>query len=370
MTKASTTKEKPTAPAVKMARRQLGICPACHGNVGFGHLYVTLDGIVFHESCRPNKPPPTCWCGGEIGRTETEHQECFNRRASVFIFTRALAGIYSPRPAAKFPNRVPPGADDHSGVHGIGHDAAPDGLHQHDRRKRHRPESHRQHGDEGRVAMAETLEEALNRTAEEAWEERAEKQRLLVNRTFRIDSLELVQYTNQNGHEDESHVATLLLDGETETRNFWLGGALVRPQLDMMVKGDLLPAYVTLIEDGEKKGNPYRLLVPSTGSPEASPPPASGHPHLDALVQFCRSNGLVWESGKINAAAVLTTLDVQLSQNKEPAETFKVYCEGVGTTAKVKGDDVYRIVLEELVAKMGLTQEPEDLVAAGEIPFE
>ena len=49
------------------------------------------------------RPAPKCWCGGEIGRTETEHQECFNRRAAAFIFTRALAGIFSPRPTAKFP---------------------------------------------------------------------------------------------------------------------------------------------------------------------------------------------------------------------------------------------------------------------------
>ena len=95
-----------------MADRYLGICPPCKGPIMFSHLYIRRDkaggrarlgGTAYHTDCDPNKPAPTCWCGGETEGTATEHQECFNARADAHLFTRALAGIFSPRPVAKFP---------------------------------------------------------------------------------------------------------------------------------------------------------------------------------------------------------------------------------------------------------------------------
>lgn len=89
--------------AVRMAKRYLGLCPECKGMVNFGHMYRKRNGNAYHADCDPSKPPPQCWCGGEIGETETEHQECFNKRADAFVLTRAVAGIFSPPPVAKLP---------------------------------------------------------------------------------------------------------------------------------------------------------------------------------------------------------------------------------------------------------------------------
>ncbi len=79
-----------------MAKRFLNVCPTCNGNVGFGHLYVQRNGTAYHTQCVPDKSPPSCWCGGELGETETEHQECFEDRTLVTYFTRAMAGVFSP----------------------------------------------------------------------------------------------------------------------------------------------------------------------------------------------------------------------------------------------------------------------------------
>ena len=86
----------------RMARLHLGICPKCRGNIGWGHLYIERNGTKFHTQCDPEKPAPQCWCGREVGRTETEHQECFLRRYDVTVFTRAMANIFSAT-VAKFP---------------------------------------------------------------------------------------------------------------------------------------------------------------------------------------------------------------------------------------------------------------------------
>ena len=63
--------------------------------VGFGHLYIRRNGTAYHTQCDPDKPPPECWCGGEIGPTETEHQGCFDRRVAMSRFCGVMAGMFS-----------------------------------------------------------------------------------------------------------------------------------------------------------------------------------------------------------------------------------------------------------------------------------
>lgn len=86
-----------------MAKQHLGLCPSCKGNIGWGHLYVKRNGTNYHTQCDPDKPKSQCWCGGEIGEKDTEHVDCFDRRRAATWFTRAMAGIFSPQPVAKFP---------------------------------------------------------------------------------------------------------------------------------------------------------------------------------------------------------------------------------------------------------------------------
>lgn len=202
----------------------------------------------------------------------------------------------------------------------------------------------------------EILKEKLNRVADEAWEGTAEKQKLLVNRNFRLDSVELVGFVDQRGNDAESYVATLALDGEADTKTYWLGGRLVMPQVKTMLDDGDLPVFLTLIEDTNLQGQPYRL-VPAAGNDSK---PQSGHPHLDALVEFCRSNGLANEKGNVNPALLFEKLDITLPSDKPPSEAFKTYLAGVARTAQIDAgaDEIYRIVLEDLVLKMGL-KEPE-----------
>ncbi len=213
--------------------------------------------------------------------------------------------------------------------------------------------------------MTETLEDKLKRTADEAWEGEAEKQKLLVNRTFRLDSVELHGFTDTRGNDAEAYIATIVVDGDEVERTFWLGGRLVMPQVARMVEDGDLPVFLTLIEDPELKGQPYRLMVAGEPLPEnETPPPTpatdaqSGHPHLDTLVKFCQDNKLVLTNGQVDAKRVLDLLGVTLSETKPPAESFKVYCADIKKRKKLDAeDDIYKVVLEELILAMATKRE-------------
>ena len=208
-----------------------------------------------------------------------------------------------------------------------------------------------------------------------AWEERGEfgdtgKQAELINHTFRLDSVRYLEY-DWEGKTKETFIGTIALNGETETKEYWLGGRFVMDRINKLIDSDSLPMFLSLIRDVSKKGQPYRLLPGQAELPEnATPPPTpatdsqSNHPHRDTLVKFCKDNKLVRDNGTPNAAQVLELLGVTVNPMAPPSEAFATYVADTKKRKKLDAtDDAYKVVLEELVlamaTKKGKTKAPE-----------
>lgn len=99
--------------------------------------------------------------------------------------------------------------------------------------------------------------EELDRIAEET-AEGANKQAELVNVTFTIVSVELVKFEYQ-GEARESYIGIVSRDGQED--RYWLSGAVLRRQIDYLVKEGKLPCRVKLIRDADRNGSPYVLKV-------------------------------------------------------------------------------------------------------------
>ncbi len=101
------------------------------------------------------------------------------------------------------------------------------------------------------------LNDVLQGIADDAWESTAGKQAELVNQDFMLLSATLVDYEFE-GEKRTSWVGVVEVEGEEPT-SYWLSGALVRPQMDYLMKNELLPVKARLVRDAERKGSPYVL---------------------------------------------------------------------------------------------------------------
>ena len=168
----------------------------------------------------------------------------------------------------------------------------------------------------------------------------------------------------------ERRVATVQLNGSDDTTEVWLGGALVDRQLKKLAERELLPCLVKLSHNPEIEGNPYILDEPTEGEAQAwkgdgaqarpgQDRPKSGHPEMDALVEFCKANGLTTDSGAVDSRAVLGKFNLPIRENEKPAEVFFAYCKAIRDEKGCDEDATYKFVLENLVAAMGKSTEPE-----------
>lgn len=126
--------------------------------------------------------------------------------------------------------------------------------------------------------------EELDRIAEETLEG-ANKQAELVNMTFTLVSVELVNYEYQ-GEKRESYIGMISRDGVED--RYWLSGAILRRQIDYLVKEGKLPCRVKLIRDADRNGSPYVLKV--AGEVEA--PSVNGTPDADLIRQAIDKRGI------------------------------------------------------------------------------
>lgn len=168
----------------------------------------------------------------------------------------------------------------------------------------------------------------------------------------------------------ERRVASIQLSGDTESVEAWLGGALVDRQLKKLVDDELLPCLVKLSHNHDMEGDPYVLLEPSDteaqawkgdGAQARPGQKLSTHPEMDALVGFCKENGLTTESGAVDSRAVLRELDISVDEFEKPADVFYGYCQTIRDEEHCDEDTTYKYVLENLVVAMG---QPD------EVPFE
>lgn len=116
------------------------------------------------------------------------------------------------------------------------------------------------------------ISEEMDRIAEETLEG-ANKQAELVNLTFTLISVELVHYEYKE-EKRESYVGTVSLNGKEDDR-YWLSGAILRRQIDYLVKEDAFPVRVKLIRDADRNGSPYVLKIAS-GLSKIEAPAAGG----------------------------------------------------------------------------------------------
>jgi len=95
----------------------------------------------------------------------------------------------------------------------------------------------------------------------EALEGAALKTRDIVNLNFTLHSTgDLIVHTFEDGKTSSSYRSSITIDGDTESQDAWLGGAYLTPQLTALKEHGKLPAYLKVIMDSTRKGNPYILV--------------------------------------------------------------------------------------------------------------
>ena len=222
-----------------------------------------------------------------------------------------------------------------------------------------------------------SVEEGLH----DAWETSdAEKQGTVTGKVFTLFEAENVEY-EYKGEDRESWIATLRIHGEDEERKVWFGGKVYR-QVAWLLKHDQLPIVMTQVIQDDLKGKPFELTIPEgvdltpadriedgdvpvvePEAPAVTPEvPKSGHPNLDALVQFCRDNKLVTEKGNVDTPTVLEKLDFPLPEGESAAKAFASYIKDTQKRLKKEKKDnseenAYAAILEELVVAIGIPKE-------------
>jgi len=230
-----------------------------------------------------------------------------------------------------------------------------------------------------------SVEEGLH----EAWEtSQAEKQGTLTGKVFTLFDAENIEY-EYKGEDRSSWIGAVRVHGEDEERRVWFGGKVYN-QVTWLLKHDQLPIVMTQVILDDHKGKPFELKIPDGvdltpvervedgDAPTVEAPavdsaaPASGHPSLDALVQFCRDNKIVTEKGNVDTPMVLEKLGFPLPEGESAAKAFASYITDVQKRLKkVKKPDseeaAYAEILGELVSAMALTKEEKP--AAEPSPF-
>jgi hypothetical protein len=226
-----------------------------------------------------------------------------------------------------------------------------------------------------------SVEEGLH----EAWEtSQAEKQGTLTGKVFTLFDAENIEY-EYKGEDRQSWIGSVRIHGEDEERRVWFGGKVYN-QVAWLLRKEQLPIVLTQVILDDHKGKPFELKIPDgvdltpvervedgdapavepaavepTVEPEA---PKSGHPNLDALVQFCRDNKILTPKGNVNTPAILEKLGFPLPEGESAAKAFASYIKDVQKRLKKakkpdSEEDAYAEVLQELVSAMALSKEEE-----------
>lgn len=207
------------------------------------------------------------------------------------------------------------------------------------------------------------------------------KTALLVNRTFTIHKLEVVERRDESW----AYVGVLQMDGEQETIKAWLDGVGVKEQLADMDRNRRLPCRVTMSQDGQA----YELTWPQ-GSATTSPPPPdaamTGRPAAATPPQSASSRAEQPVSGpwqarpgdsptqqlgswlthyRWTARDAMVALGVNFNEQQAKQE-WQQYIGRVATAQGTDEQGAYAQVLSELVAYMERLAAP---TPAEEIPF-